>query len=198
MRLRQSPSPTWKAFLNNHVRDLVSIDFFVVPTIRFRVLFVLVILAHHRRRVVHFNATAPPRPPSGKLSRSFKLLPGIRRRSIYCGIEMASMGFDSKSACRHGRRRGSYSAAKPLAECFCGSRDWQHPAGLPRSCHRIERLSSEMNPGQQFPLLSSLAHASVIGDGHPRIASNAAIGTWKGNRVTGGRCLRHHYERLAA
>jgi transposase InsO family protein len=35
----------------------VSIDFFVVPTVRFKVLFVLVILAHHRRRVVHFNVT---------------------------------------------------------------------------------------------------------------------------------------------
>ena len=59
-RSRKPPSPTWKAFLNNHVRDLVSIDFFVVPTVRFKVLFVLVILAHHRRRVVHFNVTEHP------------------------------------------------------------------------------------------------------------------------------------------
>jgi transposase InsO family protein len=46
--------------LDNHVRDLVSIDFFVVPTATFRVLFVLVILAHGRRRVVHFNVTEHP------------------------------------------------------------------------------------------------------------------------------------------
>ena len=46
---RKPPSPTWKAFLN-HVRDMVSIDFFVVPTVRNKVLFVLVALAHHRRR----------------------------------------------------------------------------------------------------------------------------------------------------
>jgi hypothetical protein len=39
---------------------LVSIDFFTVPTARLRVLFVLVLLAHHRRRVVHFNVTEPP------------------------------------------------------------------------------------------------------------------------------------------
>ena len=38
----------------------MSIDFFVVPTARFKVLFVLVILAHHRRRVVHFNVTEHP------------------------------------------------------------------------------------------------------------------------------------------
>ena len=57
---RKPSSPTWKAFLNNHVRDLVSIDFFVVPTVRNKVLFVLVILAQHRRRVVHFNVTEHP------------------------------------------------------------------------------------------------------------------------------------------
>jgi putative transposase len=57
---RPQPSQTWRTFLANHVRDLVSIDFFTVPTARLRVLFVLVVLAHHRRRVVHFNVTEHP------------------------------------------------------------------------------------------------------------------------------------------
>ncbi|MBI1894760.1 MAG: transposase [Candidatus Rokubacteria bacterium] len=39
---------------------MVSIDFFTVPTAGWRVLFVLVVLAHHRRRVVHFNVTEHP------------------------------------------------------------------------------------------------------------------------------------------
>jgi putative transposase len=39
---------------------VVSIDFFTVPTGRLRVLFVLVVLAHHRRRVIHFNVTEHP------------------------------------------------------------------------------------------------------------------------------------------
>jgi hypothetical protein len=60
-RERKPPSPTWRTFLEQHVRDLVSIDFFVVPTAKFRVLFVLVVLAHDRRRVVHFNVTEHPR-----------------------------------------------------------------------------------------------------------------------------------------
>ena len=54
------PSPTWRTFLDQHVRDLVSIDFFTVPTVRFRVLFVFVVLAHDRRRIVHFNVTEHP------------------------------------------------------------------------------------------------------------------------------------------
>ena len=41
---RKPPSQTWRAFLNNHIQDLVSIDFFTVPTATFRVLFVLVVL----------------------------------------------------------------------------------------------------------------------------------------------------------
>ena len=54
------PSPTWKTFLANHIQDVVALDFFVVPTVTFKVLFVLVILAHERRRVVHVNVTEHP------------------------------------------------------------------------------------------------------------------------------------------
>jgi hypothetical protein len=57
---RSPPSQTWRTFLTNHVRDVVAIDFFTVPTARLRVLFVLVVLAHHRRRVLHFNVTEHP------------------------------------------------------------------------------------------------------------------------------------------
>src|SRR5688572_17599918 len=57
---RPESSQTWRTFLANHVPALVSIDFFTVPTARLRVLFVLVVLAHHRRRVVHFNVTEHP------------------------------------------------------------------------------------------------------------------------------------------
>ena len=60
IRMTGSPSPTWKAFLNNHLKDLVSIDFFIVPTVRFEILCVLTVLAHDRRRVVHFSITAHP------------------------------------------------------------------------------------------------------------------------------------------
>src|SRR5262249_12947217 len=56
----REPSQTWKTFLSNHVDQLVSIDFFTVPTLQLRVLFVFVVLAHERRRVLHFNVTEHP------------------------------------------------------------------------------------------------------------------------------------------
>jgi putative transposase len=57
VRPQKPPSPTWKTFLKNHEQDLVALDFFVVPTVTHKVLFVLLILAHDRRWVVHFNVT---------------------------------------------------------------------------------------------------------------------------------------------
>ncbi len=59
-RHRKPPSQNWKTFRDNHVGNLVSIDFFTVPTVTFRVLFVFVVLAHDRRRVIHFNVTQSP------------------------------------------------------------------------------------------------------------------------------------------
>jgi transposase InsO family protein len=59
-RRRRPPSQNWKTFLKNHVGSLASIDFFVVPTVTFRVLFVFVVLLHQRRRVVHVNVTSAP------------------------------------------------------------------------------------------------------------------------------------------
>ena len=60
VRRRKPPSQTWRTFLDNHVKNLVSVDFFTVPTVRFQVLHVFLVLAHDRRRVVHFNVTAHP------------------------------------------------------------------------------------------------------------------------------------------
>jgi putative transposase len=60
VRRRKPPSQTWRTFLQNHVKDLVSSDFFVVPTVFFDLLFVFVILSHDRRRLLHFGVTAYP------------------------------------------------------------------------------------------------------------------------------------------
>ena len=63
MHMRRPPRPpsqTWRTFLTNHASQIMAVDFFVVPTVTFRVLFVLVILAHERRRIVHVAVTEHP------------------------------------------------------------------------------------------------------------------------------------------
>jgi len=57
---RKPPSQTWRMFLDNHFRELVSIDFLTVPTATFRALYVFIVLAHDRRRVLRFNVTEHP------------------------------------------------------------------------------------------------------------------------------------------
>ena len=53
-------SVSWSTFLRQHLRETVSIDFFTISTLSFRVLFVFVVLVHDRRRIVHFNVTEHP------------------------------------------------------------------------------------------------------------------------------------------
>jgi putative transposase len=57
---RRPPSQSWRTFLTNHATAMVSVDFFTVSTLTGRVVFVLVLLSHARRRVVHFNCTEHP------------------------------------------------------------------------------------------------------------------------------------------
>ena len=57
VRSRKPPSQTWRTFLEIHAKQLVSIDFFTVPTIRFQVLYVFLVLAHDRRRILHSPET---------------------------------------------------------------------------------------------------------------------------------------------
>jgi hypothetical protein len=64
VRIRPQPtkakSQTWATFLKNQARQIVAVDMFVVPTIRFQVLYVFVILGLERRRIVFANATTNP------------------------------------------------------------------------------------------------------------------------------------------
>jgi putative transposase len=59
-RPRRPPSQTWRTVLTNHAPALGAMDFFTVPTVTGRTLFVFVVLLHHRRRIVHFNVTEHP------------------------------------------------------------------------------------------------------------------------------------------
>lgn len=60
IRQRKPPSQSWRTFLENHGKDIIATDFFTVPTATFRVLFVLVVLSHNRREILHTNVTEFP------------------------------------------------------------------------------------------------------------------------------------------
>ena len=58
--VKRPPSQTWKTFLQNHIGEIVAIDFFTLPTIRLRVSFVFLAIEQRRRRVLHFGVTEHP------------------------------------------------------------------------------------------------------------------------------------------
>ena len=60
VRTQKPPSQTWRTFLDNHVPDIAACDFFTVPTVTFRVLYVFIVLRHDRRKVVQLNVTTNP------------------------------------------------------------------------------------------------------------------------------------------
>jgi transposase InsO family protein len=93
VRPKNPPSPTWRAFLDNHMNDVVSVDFFVVPTVTFKVMFVFIILAHARRRIVHFNVTEHPTAQwtAHQISEAFpwEVGPGYLLRGRDCSYGLA-------------------------------------------------------------------------------------------------------------
>jgi hypothetical protein len=59
-RNRKLPSQPWRTFLENHAGDIAVIDFPVVATVRFQLLYCLIVLRHDRRPVAYYNVTAHP------------------------------------------------------------------------------------------------------------------------------------------
>lgn len=60
VRHRRPPSQGWKTFLQNHAEGIASIDFFVVPTASFRLLYGFLMLRHDRRQILTLGVTAYP------------------------------------------------------------------------------------------------------------------------------------------
>src|SRR5262249_13341449 len=86
----------WPVNLDNHLKTLVSADFFVVPTLRFQILYGFLVLAHERRRIVHFAVTAHP-TAEWTAQQMREAFPWIRRQGTCCGIAIASLAKTSST-----------------------------------------------------------------------------------------------------
>jgi putative transposase len=198
VRSPKPPSPTWKAFLYNHVKELVSIDFFMVPTLDFKVLFVLVILAHDRRRVVHFHVTEHPTEPwtAQQMVEAFPwneapryLLPD--RDSVYGARfrrRVTSLGIEEVLTAPRSPWQN------PYVERFIGSirRDCLDHVIVLNERHLKRVLSSYFDYYHRWRTHLSLAMDSP----ESRPVQPPTQGTVVECPEVGG--LHHHYERLAA
>src|SRR4051794_7452868 len=172
VRHRKPPSQSWRTFLENHVKTMVSVDFFTVPTIRFEILYVFVVLAHERRRIVHFAVTAHPTAEwtAQQLREAFPWdsAPGylLRDRDRIFGQDFV----DQVKAM--GR---AFRAAISLAEGLCRTAHWFDSPRVSGLHHRLRRVLSASCSRVVCFLLPRLAHSSVARQRRPAIPTNAVL-----------------------
>jgi hypothetical protein len=143
-------------------KHLVSADFFAVPTVFFRTIFVFVILSHDRRRPIHFAVTEYP-----TLNGSATVARGVsleRRATLSLARPRRKLRTEvSRSREIAGNPRGSHCNVVALAECLRGASD---RIGSPRmfgSCDGSKRDRSPSNRGIVFRLLQTIPNSLVIG-----------------------------------
>jgi hypothetical protein len=139
IRHPKPPSQTWKTFLANHTADLVSVDFFTVPTATFRIMYVFVILHHERREIVHFNATYHPTAEwaAQQIVEAFPFDTAphylIRDRDSIYGARfrnrVKSLGIEEVPTA---------PPALALAKPLCRANNWQHSARVPESRYHLK------------------------------------------------------------
>lgn len=197
-RPRRSAGQTWTTFLRNHLGQMVSVDFLTVPTLRFEVLYVFVVLSHARRQILHFNVTAKPsaRWIAQQLREAFAFTAPakylLRDRDSLYGLEFQHV-----------------AQALGLEELLIAPRSpWQSPyverfiGSLRREClDHVVVLSR----GQLYRVLQNYiayyhgwrTHLGLDKDApEPRPARSTGEGEIVAFPEVGG--LHHHYERQAA
>ena len=183
VRYPSPPSQSWRTFLTNHADCLASIDFFVVPTATFHLLFGFIVLHHERRQIVHFGVTAKPDDGVGRTAdpRGIPVghgaavpdpRPGRRIRAI---VPLDRDG--------DGRGRGRHGATEPVAKSVCGTPDRQREARMPGPFDHPQRAAFAAHSWLIPRLLSRFKDPLVARQGHPGWTTRSA------GRVRNGRFL---------
>jgi hypothetical protein len=127
----------WRTFLENHLGSTVAIDFFAVPTLTCRILFVLVVLAHDRRRILHVNVTQHPTSAGTRqqLREAFPNDPNARfllhdRDTTFDAVRSGGRGLRS-----HER---PHRTSLALAESLRRTRHRLDPPGVSGPRHRLQ------------------------------------------------------------
>jgi putative transposase len=154
VRPRRPSSPTWKSFLRNHVQDLVALDFFVVPTVTNTVLFVLLILVHDRRRVVHFNVTEHP-TAQWTVQQIVDAFPWDEAPRYVLRDRDCIYGTSFRQRIQHmGIKEVVIAPPQSVAESVCRTADREHSPRLPGPRDRPARATSATAPDRILPILS--------------------------------------------
>src|SRR5262245_41149344 len=137
-RTSNHPSPTWRAFLAAHRHEITAIDFFVVPTLTFRLLFGFVILRHDCRELVHLGVTDHP-TAAWAAQQIVHAFPNETAPAYLLRDHDAIYGADFERRVEHmGIHQLIIAPACALAESLRRTRHRLDPARMPRSRHRAQ------------------------------------------------------------
>ena len=166
VRRRGTPSPTWRSFLLNHAAGIAALDMFVVASVSFRLLYVMIILAHDRRRIVYTAVTENPTAAwlYRQVTEAFPWDTAPRcllrdRDASYAALPQASR-CDGDHGSHHG-------PTLSLAERLHRARDRFDPSRVPGSHRDLQRASSASRPLVIHRLLPTNPHPSVTRQGLP-------------------------------
>jgi transposase InsO family protein len=198
VKRRGPPSQTWRTFLDNHGKEIIALDFFTVPTATFRILFVLIILSHDRRRILHVNVTAHP-----------TAVWTARQLQEACGLDETPRYLLRDRDAIYGNHFNRRAAALRIKEVTTAPRSpWQNPyaerviGSIRRECldhmiilgerHLKRALSSYVDYYHDARTHLSLAKDAPAG----RVVQTAEKGRVIELKQVGG--LHHLYTRMAA
>jgi len=185
VRRRKPPSQTWRTFLDNHLKTMVSVDFFVVPTIRFRILYGFLVLAHGRRRIVHFAVTAHP-TAEWTARQMREAFPWDTAPRYLLRDRDQTFGKDFVDQVKAMGIKQVLSAPRsPLATCLRRACDRHDPPRMFGSPDRVQR-PEPVPPHSRFPgLLSSEPYPFGIDEGYSEVPIDPAAGVRPDHRNTG-------------
>ena len=174
LRRQHSPSPTWRSFLRNQALGIAAIDMFIVPSATFRLLFVMLILAHDRRKDCPLRCyTASDRG----------LAVASVNRSVSLGYGSSLSAPRSRLIVRHrvqqaGRRDGNLGAphcsALTVAESLRRAGHRLDPAGVSGPPHCLQPTPFAARPFVLHGLLSPHPDPSIARQGLSALASGPA------------------------
>jgi len=119
----------WMTFLRNHKDVIAAMEFFVIPTVGFRLLTIWFIIDHGRRRIIHFNVTTNP-PEQWviqQLRESFPYDSAPRYLNLRQRFDLLRQVYKSDQVSWH--RTEADRVSKPMAERNGGVLGWQRPPG---------------------------------------------------------------------
>jgi hypothetical protein len=165
VRSGRGRSQTWKTFLHNHAAGIAAVDFLGVPTVGFKLLFVLVILRHQRRHLISLSVTANPTAEwiARQITDAFPWNEApdhlIRDRDASYGDAV------TRRLTAMGIRGSPDGSPVTMAERARGEADRLDPPGITRSHRRLRRRPSAWDTCGLHRILQRTPNAFVVGQG---------------------------------